>query len=240
MLILSVIQKVLKVMKVLTQKNIKITFLVVAYKLFCADGKFTKSVLVFTGENAAYEFIKAILKEYEYCNKVMKKHLNKNLIMSEEEEQFQQSSTCWICEKLIDNGNEKVRDHCHLTGKFRGVAHQSCNINLQLTKKVHLIFHNLKRYGSHLIFCELNKFDVKIDVIPNRLEKYMALFLNKSVLFTDRMLFMNSSLKKLVKNLSDNDFKYLTEEFDPKNLELLKQKAAYPYEYMDNFKKVNL
>ena len=51
---------------------------------------------------------------------------------------------------------------------------------------------------------------------------------------------MNSSLKKLVKNLSDNDFKYLTEEFDPKNLELLKQKVAYPYEYMDNFKKVNL
>ena len=86
-----------------------------------------------------------------------------------------------------------------------------------------------------MIFDELNKFDVKIDVIPNRLEKYMALFLNKSVLFTDRMLFMNSSLKKLVKNLSDNDFKYLTEEFGSKNLELLKQKDAYPYEYMNNF-----
>ena len=49
------------------------------------------------------------------------------------------------------------------------------------------------------------------------------------------MQFMNSSLKKLVKNLSDNDFKYLTEEFGSKNLELLKQKCAYPYEYMDSF-----
>ena len=48
---------------------------------------------------------------------------------------------------------------------------------------------------------------------------------------------MNSSLEKLVKNLSDNDFKYLTEEFGSKNLELLKQKSAYPYEYMDSFKK---
>ena len=48
---------------------------------------------------------------------------------------------------------------------------------------------------------------------------------------------MNSSLKKLVKNLSDNDFKYLTEEFGSKNLELLKQKDAYPYEYMDSFKR---
>ena len=51
------------------------------------------------------------------------------------------------------------------------------------------------------------------------------------------MQFMNSSLEKLVKNLSDNDFKYLTEEFGPKNLELLKQKDAYPYEYMDSFKR---
>ena len=50
------------------------------------------------------------------------------------------------------------------------------------------------------------------------------------------MQFMNSSLEKLVKNLSDDDFKYLTKEFGSKNLELLKQKDAYPYEYMDSFK----
>ena len=51
------------------------------------------------------------------------------------------------------------------------------------------------------------------------------------------MQFMNSSLEKLVKNLSDDDFKYLTKEFGSKNLELLKQKDAYPYEYMDSFKR---
>ena len=107
----------------------------------------------------------------------MKKHFNKHLIISEEEEHLlQQSSSCWISEKLIDNDDKKVRDHCHVTGRFRGAAHWSCNINLQLTKKVPVIFHNLRGYDSHLIFCELNKFDVKIDVIPNRLEKYMAFF----------------------------------------------------------------
>ena len=63
----------------------------------------------------------------------------------------------------------------------------------------------------------------------------MAFFLNKNLVFIDSMQFMNSSLEKLVKNLSDNDFKYLTEEFGSKNLELLKQKDAYPYEYMDRF-----
>ena len=66
-----------------------------------------------------------------------------------------------ICEKLSDDDNEKVRDYCHVTGKFRSAAHWSCNINLQLTKNVSVIFHNLKGYYSHLIFDELNKFDVK-------------------------------------------------------------------------------
>ena len=46
--------------------------------------------------------------------------------MSEEEEQFQSSNTCWICEKLIDDDGEEIRDHCHITGKFRGAAHWSC------------------------------------------------------------------------------------------------------------------
>ena len=97
--------------------------------------------------------------------------------MSEEEQHsFQQSNSCWICEKLIDNDEEKVRDRCHGTGKFRGAAHWDCNINFQLTKKVPVICHYSRGYGSHLIFNELNKFDGKISVIPNGLEKYIAVF----------------------------------------------------------------
>ena len=64
-----------------------------------------------------------------------------------------------------------------MTGKFKGAAHYNCNIHLQLTKKVPVIFHNLRGYNSHLIFCELDNFDVKISVIPNELEKYMTFFL---------------------------------------------------------------
>ena len=77
---------------------------------------------------------------------------------------------------------------------------------------------------------------MKIDLISNRLEKYMAFLLNKNLVFIESMQFMNSSLEKLVKRLSDNDFKYLTEGFGFKKLKLLKQKDAYPYEYMDSFK----
>ena len=126
--------------------------------------------------------------------------------------------------KLIDD-DEKVRDHCYTTGKFRGATYWSCNINLQLTKIVHVVFHYLRGYDSHFIFCELNKFNVKIDVIPNRLEKYMAVFLNKNLVFINNVPFMNSSLEKLVENLSGDDFKYLTEEFGSKSLELWKQRC---------------
>ena len=158
--------------------------------------------------------------------------------MSEREEHlFQQINSCWICKKLIDNDEQKVRDHCHITGKFRDPAHWDCNINFQLTKKVPVIFHNLRGYDSHLIFNELDKFDVKIKVIPNGLEKYMAFFLNKNVVFIDSMQFMNSSLDNLAKNLSDKNFKYLIEEFGSKNVELLKQEGDYPYEYMNSFER---
>ena len=57
----------------------------------------------------------------------MEKHFNENLIISKkEEEQFQSSSAYWICEKLIDDDDEKVRDHFHVTGIFKGAAHWSC------------------------------------------------------------------------------------------------------------------
>ena len=78
----------------------------------------------------------------------------------EEEENFQSSSTCWICDKLIDDDSENVRDYCHVTEKFRNAAHCSCNTNLQLTKKAPVIFLNLRGYDSHFIFGELNKLDI--------------------------------------------------------------------------------
>ena len=210
-----------------------------AYKVVCIDDRFSKPIVVCRGENTAYKFIKAILEELKYCKKVMKDQFNKNLVMTEEEEYlFQQSNNCWICKKIIDNEDEKVRDHCHLTGKFRCSAHWDCNINFQLTKKMPVIFHNLKD-DSHLIFSELHKFNLKVDVIPNGLEKYMAFFLGRDLVFIDSMQFMNSRLDKLVKFLVDKDFKYLVEEFGTENLKILKQKGAYPYECMNSFKRFN-
>ena len=121
--------------------------------------------------------------------------------------------------------------------KLEIIVTQLENLEAQLTGLVPVIFNNLRGYDSHLIFYELKKFDVKIDVIPNILEKYVVFILNKNIVFIDSMQCMNSSLEKLVKNLSDDDFKYLTPEFGFKNLQHLKQKNTYPYKYMDSFKR---
>ena len=81
---------------------------------------------------------------------------------------------------------------------------------------------------SHLIFKEVGKFDVKVSVIPNGLEKYMAFTININLVFIDTMQFMNLSLYSLVKNLS---------KFSGELLELVKEKGVYAYEYMNSFKK---
>ena len=156
--------------------------------------------------------------------------------MSEKDEQiFQLSNECCICNKLFNVGDNKVRDHFHMTRKYRSSTYWSCNINLRLTKKVPVIFHNLRGYDSHLIIKEIGKSNVGVSAIPNGLEKYMDFTINNNLAFIYSMQFMNSSLNALVKNLSDNDFKYLSEKFSGDLLELVKRKGVYPYEYMDSF-----
>ena len=152
-----------------------------AYKLVGTDDKFRKPIVLCRGRNTIDKFIEAILEEYDYRKKKIKMHFNKNLVMSpEDEETFQLSNKCWICDKLFDVGDDKIRYCCHVTGKYRGFAHWSCSANLKFTKNVLVIFHNLRGYDSHLIMQEMNKSGVKVSVIPNGLEKYMTLTISKN------------------------------------------------------------
>ena len=155
-----------------------ITFLVVLLiKLFVLMISLLSHLLFIEVKMQLINLLKQFLRSINIAKKVINKHFNKNLIMSEKEKHvFQQSNSCWICKRLINNDEENIRHHCHITGKFRGAAHWNCNINFQFTKKVPVIFCNLRGYDSHLIFNKLDKFDVKIDVKPNGLEKNMAFF----------------------------------------------------------------
>ena len=79
----------------------------------------------------------------------------------------------------------KVRDHCHITVKVRGAAHNQCNLTLKIPNKLPIVFHNLEGYDGHLIFKELNNFDVTIDVIPKAIEKYISIIFNRNITFID-------------------------------------------------------
>ena len=147
----------------------------------------------------------------------------------EDNEDFENSSECWIYDNNYIDGDDKVRDCCQITGKYRGSAHRDCNINVKLNHKISVIFHNLKNYDSHLIMQELGKFNLKINVIPNGLGKYMSLSINNKLCFIDSFQFLSSSLDSLVKNFA-KDFKYLSQESDDIVLDLLKQKGFYPDE----------
>ena len=84
---------------------------------------------------------------------------------------------------------------------------------------------------------ELKKFNLKINVTPNLLEKYMSFRINNKLRFIDSFRFLTSSLDSLVKNLNKGDSKYLSQEFDNNVLDLVQQKGFYPYEYMSDFEK---
>ena len=112
-----------------------------------------------------------------------------------------------------------------------GSAHRDCNINVKLNHKIPIVFPNLRNYDSHLIMQELDRFNFKINVIPNGLEKCMSFNINNQLVFIVKFLeLLSSLLDSLFRNLS-NDFKYLKQKkFYNNASDLVKQKGFYLYE----------
>ena len=227
------------------------------YKVVCCyDDKYTKPIQLYRGEKAVYKFMENMLEEVKYCKKVMKKHFNKPLRMTKENEQeFKKAKECHICDKKYTEKDILVRDHCHITGKYRGSAHQECNLKLRINPKeikIPVIFHNLRGYDSHFIMQEIgavvknntytkNEKEIKMDInaIPNNMEKYMAFMLGNHLTFIDSFQFMSSSLDKLVSNLPAEALKYTNKIFRKEKFNLMTRKGIYPYDYMDSFEKFN-
>ena len=226
------------------------------YKVVCCyDDKFSKPTKIYRGEMTIHKFMKDMLDEVKYCKKIAKDHFTKPIEMTnEDKESFRLAKECHICKipyGANDNFNNIVRDHCHVTGKYRGSAHEFCNLNFQLTDKIPVVFHNLKGYDSHFIMQEIgnivkensyvdakgNKREMSINVIPCNMEKYMAFMLGRYLLFIDSFQFMSSSLSNLVNNLPAEAFKYTGQVFQGEQLSLMKKKGVYPYDYMSSFEK---
>ena len=228
------------------------------YKVVCCyDDKYSKPVQIHRGENAVHKFMENMLKEVNWCKSQMKKHFNKPLKMTMENEiDFKKAIKCHICDQQYTDKDIRVRDHCHITGKFRGSAHQDCNLKLRIKPdniKIPVIFHNLRGYDSHFIMQQIGEIAKKhayknkrgeechmnINCIPNNMEKYLAFMLGNHLVFLDSLQFMNSSLDNLIKNLPDEAFKYTKQEFEKEQFNLMKQKGIYPYDHMDSFDRFN-
>ena len=165
-------------------------------------------------------------EQEKYCNQIINKNFNKNLKMTiEDEENHQNSQNCWICNQKIINNKDKVRDHCHITGKYRGPAHKESNSILRIPRKIPIIFLNLEGYDGHLIFRELNNFeDIDVQVIPKTDKRYMSIIVNRNIISLDSLQFLRASLDNLAGNLEDEDFKHLLSEFSEDKLKLLRKK----------------
>ena len=198
-------------------------------------------------------FIKCLEEDVKNIANIEEK---KMVFTEKDKKQFINASDCWICGEEL--GNDRVRDHCHYTGRYRGAAHNSCNLKYRKPESVSVFFHNLTGYDSHLFIKKLGSPDKKenIDCIPNNEEKYISFtktiitgeYTNKKgevkdktfkIVFKDSLKFMSSSLEALVNNLPKDGFKNISKYYTPEQVELIKQKGFYPYEYMDSIEKFN-
>ena len=196
-------------------------------KLVCTDDRFTLPTIIFKGEKCINKFIKWVINQNKRIKEITTNHFNKELIMTtQDEEIYNNSQICWICREELNT--DKVRNYCHITGKFRRAAHNQCNLKLKIPKKLPIIFHNLEGYDGHIIFNELNNFDVTIDVIPKTIEKYMSIIVNRTITFIDSNKFYKGTLDTLASNLDDNDFKYLMSQFSPDKIRNTKKKRCIP------------
>ena len=216
------------------------------YKVVCHyDKKYSKPAVIYRGENVIQKFIRDLFLEVSDLQKIIESDFQKPLIMTESDEKdFQNAKKCWICQKRYkrDEGeNIPVRDHCHITGKYRGSAHKKCNFRLQISAekiKIPVVFHNLKGYDSHFIIEKLGDIikrePLNVNVIAINAEKYTAIYLDKHLAFIDSFQFMPSPLANLAKNLPDEKYIYTSEAFEGEKLTLTKAKGLYPYDYMDS------
>ena len=221
-----------------------------SYKIVCSEDIFLpKSLLkpvLYRAKNADEDvapiFVNRLEMDIYDIYQIFEKS-KKMIYTRKDKEKFIKSEECWICEKGFSKNDKKVRDHCHFTGKFRGAAHNDCNLKAKKPKFTPVFFHNLSGYDSHLFVKNLGKSEGNIDCIPNNEEKYISFskkiqvgsYFDKDkkeekpimheIRFLDSANFMASSLDSLVKNLGNEKLYNVRREFGKKSSTNLKKRC---------------
>ena len=186
-------------------------------------------------------------------------HQPVRMVFGEKEQEDHDSQTmCYLCEeRFLDDHpkGQKVRDHNHFTGEYRGALHSVCNTTLRKSWDIPVFFHNLSSFDSHLFVKELSgNGEVDVKAIPQNEERYVSFSKERYISivgkdgkkfsrcirlqFIDSLRHMQSSLAELVNNLPQEKFHNMRKKFGPEQVDLLIRKGVYPYEYMDSFEKL--
>lgn len=186
---------------------------------------------LFTGDECVSSFLKYAQGKGYDARDLLKEIVPMDL-SAEEERSFQEAKVCYLCEKDLDEAN-KVRDHCHITGDYRGAAHKGCNINLNRKGyKIPVFAHNARGYDNKFILQKIGEISENPNCIAMNTEKMIS-FGTDVLSFVDTNAFLGDSLDKLVKAHRKSDLPFLnwkTKFRDP----LLKQKGVFPYEWYDS------
>ena len=204
-------------------------------------------------DNVAEIFVSKLAKVTQKLYDDFYRHPKPLRLTEEEQASFKEASICHICSKELKD--DKVRDHCHFTGEYRGAAHNSCNLQCRKPLILPVILHNLQGYDAHLFIKQLSGLKGELNCIPSTEEKYISFSkkikvdeyrsrktgematLNFELRFIDSFKFLQTSLANLVGNLQPDDFQN-TKEIMKDNIELLTRKGVYPYDYVSSLEKL--
>lgn len=208
-----------------------------AYYIVCSFDSSLNKYVCHRGSDCVEKFLENLQRDVAQIHEKINSPIPMTLT-EEDKQNFSKSKVCFICEKALFD--DKVRDHCHLTGRYRGAAHSYCNIRFKLPKFIPVFFHNLSGYDSHLFIRHLGETEGRIKVIAKNKENYISFtkFFEVTasefiaVRFVDSFKFLDASLEKLVESLDVENFTHLPKFFPRKYFSLLRRKGVYPYEYM--------
>ena len=205
------------------------------------------------------KFIEWLEEDVKYIANIPTK---KMIFGKEEEILFNKATTCmcWLCKGEL--GLDKVRDHCHYTGRYQGAAHIKCNLEYRKPAFTPVVFHNLANYDAHLFIKNLGYDDGNITCIANNEEKYISFSkevtvgtyskkavdaegdlyyeqkpVKHKIRFIDSFKFMSTSLNQLVNNLPEMALRNVGKYYKGDKLDLIKRKGVYPYDYMDSIER---
>ena len=210
------------------------------YVVVRCDGE-TETPVEYRGLDAAEHFLNNIQVEERRIKNILANpqvmRMTPEEILNHDAVSRAGAGVCHICEKPFACAADSVRDHCHITGKYRGAAHNACNLKLRLNPKttaIPVVFHNLRGYDSHLLMQVMSRVNGRVSCILNNTEKYISFSLGQ-LRFIDSAQFLLASLDKLVAANPPEAFQITARyELNQQRCELLLRKGVYPYEYMDS------